>query len=153
MKLTELVTADLIVTPLKSSTKKHVIHDLLDLLYKKDLVKNRDQALADILTREKHLSTGMENGLAVPHAKSDSVEQLIVAFGVSPEGIEFESLDGKPAHYIFLVMSPRDTSGPHIQALASISRFIKNEKNRQRLLKANSNKEIFDIFNEEQKRL
>ena len=118
MKLSELLTADVITASLKSSNKKNIIYDLLDLLYKNGFVKNREQALEDILAREKHLSTGMENGLAVPHAKSDSVEKLVVAFGLHPDGIEFESLDGKPAHYIFLVMSPRDTSGPHIQALA-----------------------------------
>ena len=148
MKLAELLTTDVIAAPLKSTDKKNVIHELLDMLYKKGLVNNREQAFEDILTREKHLSTGMENGLAVPHAKSDSVEKLVVAFGLHPEGIEFESLDGKPAHYIFLVMSPRDTSGPHIQALASISRFLKNEQTRQRLLNAHSKEDISDIFSE-----
>ena len=148
MKLSELLTTDVISAPLKSTNKKNVIHDLLDMLYKKGFVKNREQALEDILTREKHLSTGMENGLAVPHAKSDSVEKLVVAFGLHPQGIEFESLDGKPANFIFLVMSPRDTSGPHIQALASISRFLKNEQTRQRLLNASSKDDIFDVFSQ-----
>jgi len=149
MKLAELLSPDLISVPLTSPAKKNVIHDLLDLLFKKDLVKNKEQALDDILTREKHLSTGMENGLAVPHAKSDSVEKLIVAFGIHPQGIEFESLDGEPALFIFLVMSPRDTSGPHIQALASISRSLKDEQTRQRLLTASSKEDIYAIFSEE----
>ncbi len=148
MNLAELLTTDLIAAPLKSIHKKGIIEELLDLLDKKGVIKNKVQALEDILTREKHLSTGMENGLAVPHAKSDSVDQLVVAFGIHPPGVDFETLDGKPAHYFFLVMSPRDTSGPHIQALASISRFLKNEKTRENLLKVKSIEEIVDIFNE-----
>ncbi|KAA3613198.1 MAG: PTS sugar transporter subunit IIA [Calditrichaeota bacterium] len=146
MKLSEILTPDVIVAPLKSSNKKHAINELLDVLHEKELVKSREDALKDILTREKHLSTGMENGLAVPHAKSDSVDKLIIAFGFHREGIEFESLDGKPAHFIFLVMSPRDTSGPHIQALASISRFLKNDDVRQRLLEAPNKDDIYDIL-------
>lgn len=149
MKLVELMNTDVIAAHLKSSHKKDVIRELLDLLDKKGLITNSGQAFDDIWTREKHLSTGMGHGLAVPHAKSDSVGQLIIAFGLHPQGIDFDSLDGKPAHYIFLVMSPRDTSGPHIQALARISRFIKNEQTQQRLLKARSREDIFDIFKEE----
>jgi fructose-specific phosphotransferase system IIA component len=148
MKITELLTTDVIASSLTGTHKKNVILELLDLLFKKGLIKNRDEALNDILTRERQLSTGMENGLAVPHAKSDSVDQLIAAFGIHSQGIEFESLDGKPAHYIFLVMSPRDTSGPHIQALASISRTLKNENTRQRLFEARSKEDIYDIFKE-----
>ena len=119
------------------------------LLDKKGLLSDKALAFADILRREKNLSTGMENGLAIPHAKSDSVDRLVVAFGIHPKGIDFESLDGKPAHFIFLVMSPRDTSGPHIQALARIARFLKDEQVREKLSNVKSDDEVFTIISEE----
>jgi fructose-specific phosphotransferase system IIA component len=148
MKLSNILTTNVIVTPLRSSNKKDVIGELLSVLDKMGFVTNKAQALEDILTRENHLSTGMENGLAVPHAKTDSVDKLVVAFGVHPAGIAFDSLDGKDAQLIFLVMSPRDTSGPHIQALASISRFLKNEEMRQKLIHAESKEAVYALLSE-----
>jgi len=145
MKLSHLLTAQHIIADLQGANKFQIIEELLDLLHQNGQLSNRDQALQDLLAREGYLSTGLENGLAIPHAKTDGVRELIIAFGLKKTGIEFESLDGKPAQLIFLVLSPRDTSGPHIQALASISRNLKDSRVRIALLKARSVDDILAI--------
>ena len=146
MKLFEYLPEEHIEPHLKGQTKFQVIEELLDLLYKNNHLLDRDVALQDVLAREGYLSTGLENGLAIPHAKTDGVGGLELAFGVKEEGVDFESLDGKPANLIFLVLSPRDTSGPHIQTLAVISRNLKNKEIRDALIQAESREEIYDII-------
>jgi len=110
------------------------------------LLHQYEEALNDILDREGYLSTGLENGLAIPHAKTDSVRELFIVFGLKREGVTFESLDGKPAELIFLVLSPKDTSGPHIQALALITRNLKDAESRQKLKSCKSAQEVAQIF-------
>ena len=146
MNVIDLIDAKVVISSLKSSAKKQAIEELLQVLQSSGKVQNRELALKDILARESYLSTGMENGLAVPHAKTDAVNELVVAFGLHRSGLDFESLDGKSAHFVFLVLSPRDTSGPHIQALAAISRLLKDEKTRKKLLNADSSEKILEVF-------
>jgi len=148
MYLTTLLTADQIVYNLKSKNKNEIINELIRALTKNEKVKDRQLALKNVLERESHLSTGMENGLAVPHSKTTAVDELVIAFGLHKSGVNFDSLDGKPAHFIFLVLSPIDTSGPHIQALAQISRKIKSPEIREQLLKANSADDIEKILSQ-----
>ncbi|MCD6374007.1 MAG: PTS sugar transporter subunit IIA [Caldisericaceae bacterium] len=146
MKLYEFLPVEHIEPDLKGQTKFQIIEELLDLLDKNGRLVDREVALQDVLAREGYLSTGLENGLAIPHAKTDGVNSLEIAFGVKKSGVDFESLDGKPAYLIFLVLSPRDTSGPHIQTLAVISRNLKKKEIRDMLLAAKTREEIFDII-------
>ncbi len=146
LHLKNVLKENLISLDLKSNNKKDVIRELLDLLVKDKLVTDQQLAFEDILSRENYLSTGMENGLAVPHAKSDTVNDLVMAFGLHKKGVNFDSLDGKPAHYIFLVLSPRDKSGPHIKALSIISRNIKAVTVRDALIKAQTPEEVINVF-------
>jgi mannitol/fructose-specific phosphotransferase system IIA component (Ntr-type) len=122
---------------------------MLEILNKNKKLLNSDLALDDVLARESYLSTGLENGLAIPHAKTDGVNGLVAAFGVKKAGVDFESLDGKPAKLIFLVLSPRDTSGPHIQALAVIARTLKDKNMRETIIDATTSEEIADIIKSE----
>jgi mannitol/fructose-specific phosphotransferase system IIA component (Ntr-type) len=146
MKLRDLLPNKQITNDLIGKNKFQLIEELMDLLYKNDKILDREVALKDVLAREGYLSTGLENGLAIPHAKTDGVDQLVMSFGINHEGVDFESLDNKPAHLIFLVLSPRDTSGPHIRALASITKNLKDPEQRQALLKSQSVEEIKAIF-------
>lgn len=146
MRLSDFLTMEQISADLQGQTKFQVIDELLDLLSKNNRLVDRDIAQQDVLAREGYLSTGLENGLAIPHAKTDGVERLELAFGVKRDGVDFESLDGKPAKLIFLVLSPRDTSGPHIQTLAIISRNLKEKSIREALGNCQSNQEIFEII-------
>ena len=148
MDLKGLLTSEQIVYDLNGHTKNEIINELIKVLAKCDRVNDRQLALKNVLEREKLLSTGMENGLAVPHAKTEAVAELVVAFGLHKQGVDFESLDGQPAHFIFLVLSPHDTSGPHIKALAYISRWIKHEQVRNELRQAGSAEEIEKILTE-----
>jgi PTS system nitrogen regulatory IIA component len=148
MKLSDYLPVEHIIPELKGRTKVEIIEDLLSLMNELKLVLQYENALNDILDREGYLSTGLENGLAIPHAKTDCIEHLAIVFGIKTEGVHFESLDGKPAKLIFLVLSPKDTSGPHIQALALITRNLKNASVRERLVSCNSAQEIASIIQE-----
>jgi fructose-specific phosphotransferase system IIA component len=146
MDLEGLLQEDQVIHSLKSHTKNAVINELIQVLAKKGKVTDKHKAYKNIMERENLLSTGMEKGLAVPHAKTDAVDELVIAFGLQREGVDFQSLDGQPAHFIFLVLSPLDTSGPHIKALAQISRSIKSDQTREKLLQAASAGEIINLL-------
>jgi len=146
MNLHEHLPGSHIISDLKGETKFQIIEELLDQLHENKKIQNRDLALEDVLARESYLSTGLENGLAIPHAKTDGVTELIASIGVKKEGVDFESLDGKPAKLIFLVLSPRDTSGPHIQALAIIARTLKDRNIRDQLANAANPQDIAAII-------
>ena len=104
MKFSDFVQEENIVTDLSGQNKLEVIKDLLNHMQKLGMVLNYETALNDILVREKHLSTGLENGIAIPHAKTEGVEKLAIVFGIKKTGIDFDSLDAKPANLIFLVL-------------------------------------------------
>lgn len=146
MALAELLDDSLIQRKLKGKTKEEVIEELLDLLVSTGKIKSKILALKDCIERENYLSTGFENGLAVPHAKTEAVTELVLAFGISKDGIEFDTLDGKPAHFIFLLLSPIDKSGPHIKILAQITRQFQDANISDKILTAESTEEFLNIF-------
>jgi fructose-specific phosphotransferase system IIA component len=146
LKFSEYIKEENILFKLSGKNKTEVIEELLGLMDKLGVVSNYEIALRDIMDRENHLSTGLENGIAIPHAKTEGVEKLSIVFGIKNPGIDFDSLDAKPANLIFLVLSPKNTSGPHIQALALISRNLSISKNRESIKSAISAKEIANIF-------
>ncbi len=146
MEIAELLNDSLIQWNLKSRNKSEAIKELLDLMASCGKIKNKKQALTDCIEREDYLSTGFENGLAVPHAKTEAVDELLLAFGISKEGIEFDSLDGKPAHFIFLLLSPVNESGPHIKVLSEITRQFQVAEIPREILAAKSTRDILNIF-------
>ncbi|TFH00617.1 MAG: PTS sugar transporter subunit IIA [Calditrichales bacterium] len=148
MKLSDYLPAEHIVHDLQGHTKIEVIEELLTCMKKAKLIDEFEVALNDVLDREAYLSTGLEHGLAIPHAKSESVSKLSIVFGLKKEGVQFDSLDGKPATLIFLVISPKDTSGPHIQALALITRNLKNAIIREKIKSCQSSEEIATLIRE-----
>ena len=94
-------------------------------------------------------STGLEEGIAVPHAKTDAVKTLTIAIGISPEGVDFNSLDGKPSKLFFLMLAPPDQSGPHIEALAEIAKLSKSKAFINALINAKTPDEIVELFKED----
>ena len=146
MVVTELLNPSLIQLELKGRTKAAVIEELLDLLIHGGQIRDKTLALKDCVIRENYLSTGFENGLAVPHAKTEAASELLLAFGISRNGIEFDSLDGKPAHFIFLLLSPINESGSHIKILAQITRQFQDATIADKILAANSAEDIMNIF-------
>ena len=127
---------------LQGKTKEEIITVLVDLLAWQGKLLNRDMVLNDVLEREKIMSTGMEHGIALPHGKTDGVNDLAVAVGICKEGVDFESIDGEKSRIFILVVSPKKTSGPHVQFLAAIGTILKDEQTREKLIDADSPEEI-----------
>ncbi len=144
--LKEVLNADLVTTDLPGNDKDQVIRALLDLICKSGKVKDPELALDDVLAHETGMSTGMEHGIAIPHAKSEAVDELVACVGISKRKIDFESLDRKPAQIFVMTLSPRDGTGPHVQFLAEISRLLKEPKLRKKLLKARTDEELLGLL-------
>ena len=146
MSLKKALLRETITPELKSATKEAVIEELVDMLVAVGKVKDRLVALHAVLERERKMSTGMQNGIAIPHGKTETVDSLVTAFGIKREGIDFDSLDGQPARIFVMTLSPENRTGPHIQFLAEISRQLNDPSIRERLLKATTADEILNIL-------
>lgn len=143
--LLKLITSKCISTNLKGTTKDEIITEMVDLVAKSGAVVDRAQVLRDVFTREHTMSTGMQHGIAIPHGKTDGVSELCTAIGIKKDGIDFESLDKQPAKIFIMVVSPRKSSGPHIQFLASITNILKNPGTIEKMLDAEKPSEIKTI--------
>jgi len=131
---------------LKGDSKEAVIRELLESLLAARRITSVDTAFAAIMEREASMSTGMQDGIAIPHAKTDSAEQLVAAVGLKPEGMDFGSLDGHPTRIIVLSLSSKSNPGSHLQFLAAIGTILRDPTNRQRILAARNAGEIAKIF-------
>ncbi|MCB9865190.1 MAG: PTS sugar transporter subunit IIA [Phycisphaerales bacterium] len=146
MKLSEIFAPELVRAPLKAADKTGAITELVDVLSETGRLTDRDEVLRAVLDREGTRSTGIGNGLAVPHGKCAGCPKLVMAVGRPETPIEFGSTDGKPVRLIVLLASPPDETGPHIQALARISRLMLMEEFRRDVLAAGSPQEIYDLI-------
>jgi nitrogen PTS system EIIA component len=126
MALIDLIDANVVKVPLAGRSKDEVIRELLAVLSSAGRLDDVARAYEAVLAREALGSTGLENGIAVPHAKTTAVHDLTIAIGVSPGGIDFQALDGRPSSLFFLILAPPDKSGPHIEALAEIARLTRS---------------------------
>jgi len=142
MKLAKYLRPSRIILPLTAGDKWAAIDELLEKLALDGAVLDAEQARADLIAREKRMSTGMEHGLAIPHAKTKGVSELVVGVGIALDGIEFESLDGRPARIVFLVLSRADVSGPHVECIAEIAKACSDVAVREAVLRAKSAAEI-----------
>ncbi len=150
MILTQILQLNCVKVPVESRNKEGLIAELVDLLDASGLLSDRDVALQAVLTRERIQSTGTGAGIAIPHGKCKAVSELVMAIGIAREPIEFESIDGKPVRIIILLVSPADQTGPHIQALARISRLMLNTDFKQKLEKAASAKEVYELLSNQE---
>lgn len=149
MRITELLDRDFIVPALTAKTKKEVLRELVDCITRKESGVESDDLLRVLLEREELGSTGIGDGIAIPHGKAKSIKRLIVSFGRSLEGVDFQSMDGKLTHIIFLLIAPQDSAGVHLKALARISRLLKDSAFRKHIMEANSLQEIYDLIAQE----
>ncbi len=146
MKLSRFCGEDLIAFELKSETKEDVIKELVELASKSKLVKDSEQLLKDILDREKLVTTGVGYGVAFPHAKSKAVRGIVIAFGRPKKEIDFDSMDKRPTQIFFLIAAPEDVGGTHLTVMSRLSNLIKNEKNRDKLIKTKSPKDVLELL-------
>ncbi|MBP5739751.1 MAG: PTS sugar transporter subunit IIA, partial [Spirochaetia bacterium] len=143
------ISKDLIICNLKASNKDEAILELVDLVSTSPNITDRQVLLDDIMQREQKMSTGMEHGIAFPHAKSEGVKHLTVAIGRKKSGIEFDSLDGLPSTIFVLIASPTDEASPHLQVLSAVSGVLSQEENRKKILEAKSAEDIAKVFSAE----
>ena len=150
MEIREFLNTKAININLESKDKEGIIKELLQMLFKAGAIKNTDKLFKILMDRESLGSTGIGQGVGIPHGKTNSVGKLVGAFGISKTGVDFDSLDGETAHIFFLLIAPEGSAGPHLKALAKISRLLKDKYLRDRLIKANSSKEVIEILVNEQ---
>lgn len=151
MKISEYLTKNSIIPELKSSDKYDVIDELLNLFSNDPRLEDLEDVRKNVFEREKIMSTGVGKGFAVPHGKSNFVKDIIVAFGRSKNGIDFEALDNQPVYLVFLLVGRNDLVSLHIKLLSRISKMMDREDFRQKLLSAADEEEIIKIFTEEEK--
>ncbi len=148
MKLTEILAAECVKVPLNATTKTEAITELVDVLAETGKLTDRDEVLKAVLDREATRSTGIGYGLAVPHGKCAGCPRLVMAIGKPNKPIDFDSTDQKPVDLIVLLASPPDKTGPHIQALARISRLMLMEEFRGQVVSADKAEEVYAIIAE-----
>ena len=149
MKIQDIVSPEAIVDNLRADTKEGVLRELSEVIAKSVPKLSTTSLAAILMERESLGSTGIGDGVAIPHGKVAGIEHLVAAFGRSRNGVQFHSLDGKPAHLFFLIMAPENSAGMHLKALARISRLLKNERFRRLLLEAADVDELRNLLNEE----
>ncbi|MCK4979334.1 MAG: PTS sugar transporter subunit IIA, partial [Candidatus Delongbacteria bacterium] len=131
---------------LKGNTKEEVIEELVDILEKNGKITNKDEIFKEVMTRESIISTGMQNGLAIPHARTDGVRKVQIAIGFKKDGIEFESIDGLPTKIIILIISSTKKNDPHIRVLAGISTYLHKKEFVENLLSKTTQKQVWNFF-------
>lgn len=153
MKISELLNPGAIVAELKATEKNALLEELTAALA--SVEKGLDRALVvDVLKERERLgSTGIGEGVAIPHGKLKNIDHLMLSFGRSRAGIDFDAMDGRPSHLFFLLVAPEDSVGVHLKTLARISKLLKNAQVRDRLLQAADGSELFRIITEEEDHL
>ncbi len=152
MTLMEILSGKSVIIGLKGQNKREILEELVNELEVGDKITDRDKVLQAVLDREDIMSTGIGHGIAIPHGKSEYATTLGGVLGIKSEGVNFEALDGKKTYIFFLLVSPLNVSGPHIKALARISRVLKGEDFRQRLISISNSEEALAIIEAEDKK-
>ena len=149
MKIMDFLNEKAVCANLKAQDKEGLIRELVDLLFKAGAIKDKEELIRALLDREALGSTGIGQGIGIPHGKSNKVKDLVTAFGLSRKGVNFDSLDGEPVYIFFLLVAPEESAGPHLKALARISRLLKDKYFRDLLRAAKDEKEIIKIIRDE----
>ena len=148
MKICDVLSKEAILADLKSQNKKGILEELVAPVANIADV-NPENLVKVLMERERLGSTGIGGGIGIPHGKMKDIESLVLGFGLSRKGVDFESLDGKPTHIFFLLVTPENSTGLHLKLLARISRILKNDPFKNRLLNASDEDELFGIIKEE----
>ena len=150
MKISDILTEEMVMTALDGQDKDEVINALIDRVATSPRVKDKAKVKQAIFEREKIMSTGVGNGFAIPHGKTDAVTDIVAAFAVTSRPIDYQSLDEKPVRLVFLLVGKDNLVGPHIKLLSRISRLMNKESFRARLLAAQTPHEIIESFRSEE---
>jgi PTS system nitrogen regulatory IIA component len=146
MKITEMLKREFVLEQLKAGNKRDALAELTGVFAQGRIKVDSEAMLHVLLERERLGSTGIGDGIAIPHGKLHGLEEMVVSFGRSREGIAFEAMDGKPVHLFFLLMAPENSAGQHLKALAKIYRMLKDANFRKNLLEAKMHEDLFRII-------
>ena len=150
MKISDILTENLVATGLPGNTKNEVIDAMIDLVASSPKVMDKEKVRKAIFEREEIMSTGVGNGFAIPHGKTEAVSDIVAAFAVTAQPIDYQSLDEKPVRLVFLLVGKDNLVGPHIKLLSRISRLMNKEEFRRRLLDLKSPRELLEAFRQEE---
>lgn len=150
MKIGDILTEEMVLTNLEGTTKNEIIDAMIDLVGKSSKVTDKEKVREAIFEREEIMSTGVGNGFAIPHGKTDAVSDIVAAFAVTAEPIDYQSLDEKPVRLVFLLVGKDNMVGPHIKLLSRISRLMNKEEFRNRLIEMKTPREILETFKKEE---
>ncbi len=153
MRLASLLTEDTIIAELKAADKVGIITEMVERMYDQKLITDKGKAVKALLDREKLGSTGIGNKVAIPHAKHDGIDGLLAVFGKSEAGVDFDAIDGKKVHYIFLLFASKNEAGMHLKTLARISRLFKQKDFCNGLKGLSTSKEIIDTIDKAEQEL
>ena len=152
MKITDFLNVKGIKVDLEATDKEGILKEMVDLLAEVKDVGDKKNILRALIERENLGSTGIGQGIAIPHGKTDKVDGLVAVLGVSRKGVNFEALDGEPVYILFLLVAPKDTAGPHLKALAQISRLLRDTYFCELIRQCKTPKDIFDLIAKEENR-
>jgi len=150
MRLTDVLNEDFVNISLSGTNRDECIKELIDKLATAQTINSADSIFDAVLEREKIMTTGVGNGIAIPHCKHPDSPNFSVCLGIQQKGVDFQSIDKKNVTIIFLLVGPENNPGLHIKLLSRISRLMSNEELRQQLLECKSNKEAFDLIHDEE---
>ena len=153
MRITDILFSRHIIPSLKAMTKEQVLAELVEMLTRNDTGVNQEKLVQILVEREELGSTGIGDGVAIPHGKFDGIDHILAGFGKSDKGIDFNSMDSKPAHLFFVLIAPKNSAADHLKALARISRVIKDPILKRSLLSAETPDEIYSLLEESDLRL
>jgi PTS system nitrogen regulatory IIA component len=143
-----VLTKETINLHLKGTNKQEIINELLDILVAANKIQDRQAAYTAVMEREQKMSTGMKHGIAIPHGKSATINDLVACIGIADNPVDFDSLDHEPCRIFIMTLSPMEKTGPHLQFLAEISLLFKSSEKRVEILKAVNSEDILKILAE-----
>lgn len=153
MKIVELLSTSVIAADLQAADKNSVLTELTDVIVNSQPDLDREEVLRVLHERERLGSTGIGDGVAIPHGKLKNIDNLLLSFGRSKKGIDFDSMDGKPAHLFFLLLAPEESVGVHLKTLARISKLLKNTSVRNALQSGGDAEDLYRIIADEEDNL
>ena len=151
MRIMNILDPKCVILPLKGKEKKEIIKELIDVLVQSRKIKEKDkeEVFKSVMEREKLGSTGVGLGIAIPHGRTAAVDKLVGVLGISPEGVEFETLDGEPVHFVFLILSPLEATSDYLRAISRVARMFKDKFLREALKNVSSVEEVIKIIKQE----
>ena len=152
MKIVDYLTENDVLSRLHATSREDVIKEMVDHLKESGKITNADELVKILLERELLGSTGIGHGVAIPHGRLSGLDEILLVFGRSPEGIDFDAHDGKPVNLFFLLVAPEDSAGLHLKTLAKISRIVKNPECREALLNSEDRSTLFHTIEKEDQR-